>query len=140
MNKTNHKPVDPKNAYQKVFIFPIQNALKNGTLVYEAIRRAWKGGKWLQEEPLGIAVGIENKISKGVFEIQSWDTLKIDKHKWEFEGKEIDGPLNFDWSKIINESLGFWQRGNYLCVEFDGRSNFRFLYGSKDKQSWHSLL
>ena len=108
--------------------------------IYEATRRAWKGDKWLLKEPLGIAVGIENKISKGVFEIQSWYPSNKENHRWEFEGKEIDDLLNFDWSKVIDKALGFWQRGNYLGVEFDGKSNFRFFYGNEDKQTWHSLL
>ena len=140
MNKINYEFINPKNAYQKVFVFPVHNMLKDNTPIYEATRQAWKGGKWLLKEPLGIAVGIENKISKGVFEIQSWYPSNKEKHRWEFDGNEIDDLTNFNWSKIINKALGFWQRGNYLGVEFDGKSNFRFFYGSKDKQTWYSLL
>lgn len=142
MNKTNHEFVNPQNSYKKIYIFPIHNALKEGTTEYEATRQAWKRNERLLKEPLGIAVGIKNKISVGVFEIQRWYKSKTKKHKWEFEGSEIDdlSMLNFNYSKIINEALGFWKRGNYLVVEFDGKSNFRFFYGNKDKQTWHSLL
>lgn len=140
MNKINYEFINPKNAYQKVFVFPVHNTLKDNIPIYEATRRAWKSSKWFLKEPPGIAVGIKSKISKGVFEIQSWHLLNEEKNKWEFDGNEIDDLLNFDWSKIIDKASGFWQRGNYLGVEFDGKSNFRFFCGNKNKQTWYSLL
>lgn len=131
MNKINHEFINPKNAYQKVFIFPINNNLKRGPSAYEATRRAWNWSKSMKE-PFGIAVGIKDKISQGVFEIKSWHQDIQENKKWEFDGvktKEMDDFNNINWSRIINEAIGYWRFGNYLIVEFNGKMCFRFIRG-----------
>ncbi|MFM9950009.1 MAG: hypothetical protein ACKV1O_18880, partial [Saprospiraceae bacterium] len=47
--------------------------------------------------------------------------------------QECDILLEKNWIKIINSTKGYWQRGNFLLVEFDGNSRFRFVRGSSNK-------
>lgn len=129
-----------QKTYPKVFIFPIQVMLNSGASAYESTHRCWRLKESLREEPFGIAVGIKDKISQGIFEIKGWhlDT-KEDKH-WEFDGIETvktESLYDIDWSIIINKAKGYWGFGNYLVVEIDDM-RFRFIKGNKDK-SWHSL-
>ena len=142
--KTSNMPscefVNPQKAYPKVFIFPIHKMLKQGASVYDATRKWWRVKKSLRERPFGIAVGVKDKISQGVFEISNdwYPSTKEDKH-WEFNGAETDatdGLHNKDWSKIINKAIGYWQRGNYLVVEFDGKGKFRFIRGGGKNKGW----
>lgn len=137
MAKTDYLPINPQKAYPKVFIFHISKGLKTHGSVYEATRQAWRKRNCLLQEPLGIAVGVNDGISVGVFEILSWHPSQEEK-KWKFEGKEIDDLLDYDYSKITSEA-GYWQRGNYLGVEFDGKGHFRFFLGKKDKGTWYPL-
>ena len=55
-----------------------------------------------------------------------------------FEGEKISDFANTNWRNILNQT-GYWQRGNYLVVEFDGKGQFRFLRGNQDKIKWLSL-
>lgn len=138
------KFVNPKKSYPKVFIFPIHNNLKRGLSVYEATRRAWNWSESMREKPFGIAVGIKDKISQGVFEIKGWHQDIQANKKWEFDGtkiEEMDDFHNTNWSKIINEAIGYWQYGNYLIVEFiefNGNIYFRFIRGG-DKNKLRSF-
>lgn len=136
------KFVNPKKSYPKVFIFPIHNNLKRGLSVYEATRRAWNWSESMRGEPFGIAVGIKDKINQGVFEIKNWHQDIQANKRWEFDGVEIDETNDFhntNWSKIINEAIGYWQYGNYLIVEFielNGEGYFRFIRGGDKNKLW----
>lgn len=139
-NEESIQSVGLKKAYPKVFIFPIQNMLNSGASAYESTHRCWRVKESLREEPFGIAVGIKDKVSQGVFEIKGWHPdAKEDKH-WEFDGAETaetESLYDIDWSIIINKAKEYWGFGNYLVIEiYDVR--FRFIKGSKDK-SWFSL-
>lgn len=136
------KFINPTNAYPKVFIFPIQNTINSET-PYQATRRAWNVNEELRDRPFGIAVGIKDKISRSVFEIINWHPDLQADEKWEFDGVETDKTDEFydtNWSKIIEKAEGYWRYGNYLVVEFNGESCFRFIKGKNDKQTWHSCL
>lgn len=134
----NAKPVNPTQAYQKVFIFPIQNALREGRSVYDATRYAWKVSEDFRNlsQPT-FAVGLDGGLLKGAYRIQKWEEVsELSKHQ--FEGDEISDFANTNWRNILNQT-GYWQRGNYLVVEFDGKGQFRFLRGSQDKTAWLAL-
>lgn len=126
------KPINPEHAYKMVFVFPIQNALEKGDSEYEATRRAWYVKKEYQKLP-AFAVGVSQGISIGSFQIQSWSDY-CKKH--EFEGIREKSLENYSWLKIINMAKGYWQRGNYLIVEFDGNGKFRIIRGSGSNNNW----
>lgn len=132
------KAVNPKTAYPAVFVFPIQNALIKGVSVYDATRRLWAVSEQYRNLPAPLSIGIANGESKGVFEINQWEEASS---KWEFTGKDITNNhdlYNTSWLTVIGAAMGYWQRGNYLIVEFDGKGQFRFIRGSQNKK-WQSL-
>lgn len=132
--------VNPKNACYQVFIFPIQNALAKGQTVYDATRGLWAVSQSFQNLPVPLAVGMASGVSKGVFEINQWIPHQA-SGKWEFTGADITNGhelSNTSWLTVIGAAIGFWQRGNYLIVEFDGNGQFRFLRGSANK-AWQPL-
>ncbi|MBU4337999.1 hypothetical protein KKB43_06940 [Patescibacteria group bacterium] len=141
-NEESIQSVGLKKAYSKVFIFPIQNALDSRTSVYEATRWSWHVSEALREEPFGMAIGIKDKTSQGIFEITGWHLKNTqDQKHWEFDGietAETESLYDIDWSIIINKAAGYWGFGNYLVVEIDDDMQFRFIKGSRDK-SWFSL-
>ena len=131
--------INPTQAYETVFIFPIHNSTSDGSSPYEATRKHWYVTNSNQNRENSIAIGISNNISKCVFTINSWN-LNTDNNKHEFNGIPLDNELvNKNWLEIIKRAKGYWQRGNYLIVEFDGNGKFRFLRGNPDK-SWFNLV
>ncbi|NJD08197.1 MAG: GIY-YIG nuclease family protein [Methylococcaceae bacterium] len=130
--------VNPPVPYDRVFIFPIHNALKEDRDVYDATRRCWQLSTKFQHLP-AIAVGVAKGISRGVFNIVNWKQ-GCEPNKWEFDGTNLNPHplLNCNFYTIISRAMGYFQRGNYLVVEFDGNGNFRFLRGSANRQ-WQPL-
>jgi hypothetical protein len=134
--------VNPIIAYKKVFIFPIQNALNKGVDSYNATRTMWSVNEKYRNLKKSYAVGLKNSISKGSFEIDTWISVEgINKH--EFVSDEHPKPnnyqplLNKNWNNVLAKAKGFWQRGNYLIVEFNGEGKFRIVRGSQDTATWH---
>jgi hypothetical protein len=130
-------PVDPSYPCHAVFVFPIQNALGDGRGVYEAVRRAWRGSRLMKEGVF--AVGLASGISRGVFRVSEW--RKLESRKWMFDAEEMPDHelLSKNWTSVINAARAYWQRGNYLVVEFDGVHQFRLLQGRRDKDQWLAL-
>lgn len=131
--------VNPDIAFQTVFVFPIQKALAKNGDAYEATRRWWAVTSSFHSLP-AIAVGLENGLSKGVFNILQWELDKA-TGKSQFNGLDItlSHPLaNSNWTAVIGAAIGYWQYGNYLIVEFNGKGQFRFQRGSSNKD-WQSL-
>lgn len=133
--------VNPDTSYASVFLFSIQNASQNRDNVYDATRAYWKVSEKYKKQSNSFAVGIVNNISKTSFKIDAWhkdDTYKKDA----FVSPGHPNPdvyqalLNKNWSKIIAAAKGFWQRGQYLIVEFDGNGKFRIIRGLKDPDKW----
>lgn len=129
-------PVNPPQPYPAVFLFPIQNAIANGCSPYDATRMSWAVSPRYRNISGAMAVGIKGAISFGSFQVERW--LDTDNGKQLFEGSEYPALFNKNWVKIISASKGYWQRGNYLVVEFDGKGQFRFLRGNPDL-SWRLL-
>lgn len=134
------KPVDPQRAYPAVFLFPIHRALEAGRSNYDAIRCCWDVAEHWREHRSAIAVGLVRGISACAFQINSWIKCS-DSEKYFFDGDEtVDVQLvNFRWTQVINASRGYFQRGNWLAIEFDGQSKFKVLRGSSYKD-WQPLL
>jgi len=125
-------PVNPINIIEKVFIFPIQNALADGHSIYDATRSSWYVKENYQKNS-ALAVGIRNNISVGSFKIEQWHKVG---NKHEFAGVEENTLLNKNWSKIISLVKGYWQRGNYLIVKFDGNGKFCIIRGNGRDEEW----
>jgi hypothetical protein len=136
--------VNPQSKHNCVFIFPIHNALIKGRSEYNSTRSYWDVSNRLREFNNALAVGIENGTSKGVFTIDQWSNNNLPKGKWEFTSSNpyhlSNHTLNNkNFQDIINKSIEYWQRGNYLVVEFDGKGKFRFIRGHADKIHWFLL-
>ena len=143
--------VDPKIRYETVFVFPIHKALNDplrakGSLrdrYYDAVRHAWKVPDELQRKKNALAVGLSNSDCKIVCKIDEWHQLKQIKPKvWEFTGTLLDDHelQNRDWRNVWEKAKGYWQRGNYLVVEFDGAHHVRYLRGLENKVIWFDLF
>ncbi|TQK03437.1 hypothetical protein FBX97_5005 [Herbaspirillum sp. SJZ107] len=132
--------VNPGRRYLKILLFPAQRRQKNKD-VYERCRRSWKVAKKHRaigtEEQASHAVAIVGGVSVGAYRITKWNRLEDDK--WEFEGIPHAELEKLNWRTIIKPAMGYWQRGNYLIVEFDGAGLFRIVRGSR-KRLWMSCV
>ncbi len=137
--------VNPLTSHTNVFIFPTQNALNKGANPYHATRSAWPISENYRTLNPSYAVGLKNSISKGSFEILSWMSLpETVRHEFISIGhpnpSEYLPLLNKNWNNVLARAKGFWQRGNYLIVEFDGNGKFRIIRGSQDSKTWHNCI
>ncbi len=136
--------VYPTTAHSHVFVFPIQSALYYGLTPYNATRSTWGIHSQYQTLNPAFAVGLKNSISKGSFEVSAWNNV-TGTGKQEFNSPNHPNPndytplLNKNWNNVLAIAKGFWQRGGYLIVEFDGNGSFRIIRGSKDK-NWHHCI
>ena len=137
--------VNPSVPLKNVFIFPIHNALFKGVNPYDATRSSWIISKNYRELDPSFAVGLKSSISKGSFEILSWSGV-TGTIRHEFIAKNHPTPsdyqplLNKNWNNVIAMAKGFWQRGNFLVVEFDGNGKFRIVRGSQDSITWYNCI
>lgn len=133
--------VNPNLPYSSVFLFLVQNAFSERGNIYESTRGYWQLSKKYNNLTNSFAVGIINNISKSSYKIDTW--YKEEKYnKYAFESPGHPSPefhqefMNKNWSKIIAPAKGFWQRGQYLIVEFDGNGKFRIIRGLKESDKW----
>lgn len=131
--------VNPSAAYPIVFIFNIAKELpKRGGDVYEATRRSWPASKWVPHRA-GIAIGLDKGFSRGAYSFASWSEAPI-SGRWMFTGQPLfqHELLGRSFSNVISKAIGYWQRGNYLVAEFDGKEGCRLLRGAKGS-GWFDL-
>ena len=130
------EPVDPKNDYQSVFIFPIYKALQGGKSPYDATRCCWNVSSQFRVAK-SVAVGVSGGISKGAYLIDDWVSSG---NLWGFDGSQINDNdlLNKNFYGVISKAMGYFQHGNYLIVAFDGKGSFRFIRGSSNK-NWQPV-
>ena len=134
----NPPKVRPKNPYETVFLFPINQLLGERRDLYEATRQYWNVTEKWREAPNAIALGINSMTSAAAFLVERWRPAR---GKFAFTGQEVTDAHELakcDFSEVINTVKGYWQRGQFLIVEFDGRGRFRFHRGCPDK-AWLSL-
>lgn len=135
------KPINPIIAFPRVFVFSIQNTIAtNG--VYEATRKAWVIKKEHQTTNDTYAVGLVNYVSKGAFKVNKWEKSsenRVEFIKDHFKSEEELELKEKNWLQIINGAKGYWQRGNFLIIEFDGNKKFRYVRGSSNI-GWNELL
>lgn len=134
------QPVNPNREFKRVFVFPIHNALEEGRAPYDAARCCWDvAAHW--RDRASVAVGVARGLAKGSWGVPQDAWTETDDGKWKFEGKEFTEPGFSDarWLQVINAARGYWQRGNYLIVAFDGKGRFRIDRGSSNKE-WQPLV
>jgi hypothetical protein len=140
MNSKRLQLVNPKTAHSAVFVFPIHQGINERDNVYEATRRQWTVSPANRGLSAPLGLGVAKGVSHGVFRIDEWKPYQA-SGKWEFTGTEVTESNELaesDWADVIGAAKGYWQRGQYLIVEFDGNGRFRFQRGSKDRK-WRSL-
>jgi hypothetical protein len=121
-----------------VFLLPIENGLRERGNYDDAIRRWWKVPATMHKVPGALAVGLVRGVSQKVYSIDHWRPAN---GKHEFVGDLLEGHELEDcsWRAVIAAAIGYWTRGNYLIVDLNGKNQFRFVRGSQDKKTWHSL-
>lgn len=130
---------------QFVFLFPIRNTLSNGITPYNATRTSWNINNINKMLNPAYAVGLKNSISIGSFEISSWVNVN-GTTRYEFTSHGHPDPsdyqplLNKNWNNVLSKARGYWQRGNYLIVEFNGDGKFRIVRGSRDLNTWYDCV
>jgi hypothetical protein len=126
--------VDPDRSYAKVLLLPAHRKKKNKD-VYERCRRSWEVTKkhrvQRDEAQVAHAVAIVGGVSVGAYRVTKWN--KLEDGKWEFEGQPHSDLEKINWRTVIDAAKGYWQRGNYLIVEFDGAGRFRIVRGSRER-------
>ena len=89
------------------------------------------------------AVGVANGISQGAFSISRWKKSNESKNnRWYFDGSAVKEPNDLhqkNYLSVIQKARGYWQRGGYLVVEFEGNGEFKFLRGFSDKAKLFKL-
>ncbi|MBU3680081.1 MAG: hypothetical protein FGM32_10830 [Candidatus Kapabacteria bacterium] len=120
-----------------VFVFPVQNAIGMRS-DYDATRMYW-GVANPDQYGATIGVGLVKGVSRTAYEIEEWEdvtyggrTLKGFRAPNHLNPTMIGHLINKDWSRILN-GVGYWNRGNPIVVEFDGKGKYRLLRGSADK-------
>ncbi len=139
------EPVNPGMKITNVFVFPIHNALRGGATPYNATRSAWNvSGSHLSLKG-AYAVGLKNSVSLGSYEIERWVPV-ANSNRSEFLAPDhpdvsaFQPLLNKNWNNVLAVAKGFWQRGNFLIVEFNGAGEFRIIRGSQDTATWHRCV
>ena len=131
--------VSPRRAYPIVFLFPINRLFGKRADLYDATRHYWTvSERWRLDSKGAIALGINSMQSAAAFEIESWRKAA---GKFAFSGEHLpDGHelARKSFAPVIQAALGYWQRGQYLIVELDGKGHFRVLRGMNDT-SWFRL-
>jgi len=131
------QPVNPADSCDTVFLFSIHDSLEKGLSPYEGTRSSWRVAERWRNRTDAIAVGLDQGRSVGAFRIDDWE--KAGDGRWRFSGTELQNDLhNKRWTHVINAARGYFQRGNFLVVDFDGNGRFRVLRGSS-AQEWQSL-
>jgi len=134
------QPVNPCKAYGAVFVFPVHRAIEGGREPYDATRCCWYVAERWRGENQSVAVGLVRGRSVGAWNIEQWHGPNEDGKYW-FEGTALDSEdlANKRWTTIIDAARGFFQRGNWLVVEFNGNGRFRIRRGSANRE-WQVLV
>jgi hypothetical protein len=134
----NPPPVNPKKQHELVFLFPINQLIGERADLYESTRQYWNVKKEWRGVRAGIGIGVNTKTSAACFEIKQW---RPSRGKYAFTGLDVTDTHELarkDLTKIIDSAKGYWQYGQFLVVEFNGKGSFRFLRGNANKE-WIDL-
>lgn len=128
-------PINPDKEINNVFLFPIHNALNEVNDIYESTRRSWRITNKFRNLKPSYAVGLVNGISIGAYKINGWNLFDKATNKYEFYGENYNYFLNYNWRNITSHTQ-YWNRGNHLVVNFNGKGEFKFLRGYGDLEQW----
>lgn len=134
----NPPPVSSSRTYKLVFLFPISQLIGERKDLYESTRKYWRVHERWRNQQGAIALGINSQTSVAAFDVHEWRPAG---GKYAFTGVDVTDNNELarrDFTSIIDRAKGYWQRGQFLIVEFGGNGRFRFHRGSKDKE-WNRL-
>jgi len=131
------QPVQPTKVYSTL-VFPIQKALSEGRTAESALSCCWSIKHATREKSGLVAIGVENGISKIARSITGYIERDSGRVELILGSAEIDELVNVRLTHVINAAFGYWQRGSYLGVEFNGKDEFRIVRGSSHKE-WQPL-
>lgn len=133
--------VNPESS-MTVFIFSIQNAvqrlgndLTDRSVIYAATRGDWRVTKDFIKIETAYAVGLVGGISRGAFAIDQWKDNGMGKCFFEEkvgttpDTKPLPEVSEKSWLNVISPAKGYYQRGNHLVVEFNGKGQFKIIRG-----------
>ena len=135
------EPVAPVSEIKSVFVFNIRNTVGERSL-YDAVRASWKIGKSKCVIP-AYGVGLVDGISRVVVKIESWHPGISTPKKKSFQGQVLDEAsavgselLGKDFSRLMKspktgKTLGYFQRGGVICVDFLGEKKAYITRGSR---------
>lgn len=127
----NAPPVNLSEKYNSVFIFNSNADHNDAEALYEAVRGDWRVTEANRNLKSSLAVVLSRGVSKAIYEIERWEPVG---DKFRFVRQQASDDLsnqfvNKNWSNIIGQTPGFWQRGQYLIVNFKGNGKFQFVRG-----------
>ena len=135
------EPVAPVREIKSVFVFNIGKMLDERVSAYEAVRGDWKICKSKCIIP-AYAVGLVNGISRVVVEIDSWQPGIHNPKRKSFQGQVLNDEsqvgselIGKDFSRLMKnpktgKTLGYFQHGGVICVNFLGGKKAAFTRGS----------
>lgn len=126
----NALPINPSQGFNQVFVFNTNSDTNDSEALYATLRGDWIVTQKNRNRVPAYAVALSRGVSKGVFKIALWEPSG---EKFRFVKSEADQSsdqlLRKNWSAIIGATPGFWQRGQYLILNFDGEGHFQFVRG-----------
>lgn len=133
-------PINPSLHCGPIFIFPIHRQMSLSGNHYEFTRRAWSVSDELRRHEGGVAIGVQHDgYAEEAYTIAEWQPDHEQGNLWKFARQANQAPDDLrdrNWNGVINLAKGYWQRGGYLVVEFDGRGRVRFMRGSIAYRNW----
>lgn len=135
----NAEPVYPTKRIDRVFVFNSNSSSLDGDGLYDAIRGDWIVSATNRAVFPSYAVVLSRGVSSKVYQITEWEESG---EKYRFAGHAADQLeetlVDKRWSSVIGATLGYWQYGNYLIVNFDGDGRFQFVRGLRTND-WFPL-
>ena len=139
MEMLNAPPVSPAQAVSQVYIFNSNADTHDSDVLYASVRGDWTVSKANLDRVPAFAVALSKGVSKQVYKIEAWEPSG---NKFRFLGKPADsltGDLvHKNWSSILGLTSGYWIRGQYLIINFNGSGQFQFARGLAS-DTWFDL-
>nr|WP_321510180.1 hypothetical protein [uncultured Hyphomonas sp.] len=131
----NAPAVNPSQSIGQVFIFNSNSESMDTDEVYNSVRGDWSVSAEHRGKLPAYAVALSRGVSKAVFKVDGWEPSG-DKYRFIKCAPDAScGELVVkNWSAIIGITIGYWMRGQYLIVDFNGNGTFTFIRGSSIKE------
>jgi len=136
--------LNPTSPYGVVFLFHIGTLKDDRHGYYDSTRHYWDVIEKWRNRDNAIALGMIEGISVAGYQIQNWHQSPTISEKFEFDGLDLGAQhelLDRDFKPVLERGKGFWARGGFIVVEFDGMGQFKLLRGAAaaNKNAWIKL-